>query len=591
MHVADTPAMAKLSLGTVILGIIHLGCSKTTDADKTPMGETTTVVDLAALTSASAMTSAEKAEPAPPAFETTDALLATFPAEFDKCNAGLMVNHRTHLSDSTRTLAYKTCAKGKEAMVIAGQAGPPHDQVQGPYFVGEDVVYYAREGKDWFHVFNHTVGNKADRPPATVCRAESDPMRLYCRFEMLGLGSDSWANFTTNEKRQRVVAHSVAQTKGAPRTLQSLEGEPFDSVGAAAQDRAGTLIYAARTGKKWVVVGGSKKSEEFDEIGTASADGWAAIDFCASAESCFEPGSRDVATKTFAFSEDGARIAFPARRGKDWFVAGWDAPQHRFDAVGNPLFSRKHEAFVHWARLGKSEFVVVGSEQRGPFSAVSGLSLAKESGEILYTEKQGKEHFAVAGSHRSGPYADVKFLRLGPTGSPVFAQSDGKKWRMVRGGETDAPFDDVKAPQIKGNTVVYFGETKAKGDETVPTLVVNGRALEIEPTRELRLDEDGTLSYVVRADGKLRVDRWANGVVTPGTPLEFEDIRKLVTGPAGRIAFVGRTGKVWNVALGTDGKTRGPAFDEIWPLGFTPEGTFVYTGVIGKELWRKTLGD
>ncbi len=146
------------------------------------------------------------------------------------------------------------------------------------------------------------------------------------------------------------------------------------------------------------------------------------------------------------FSEDGAHLAYRAKRGERVLVVVDEAEGPLFDEADRPILSPPDGRRVAYAaRTGEAWFVVVGEERWGPYGAVGFGAFSDDGAHVAFAvERGGKWHNLVDGD--LGPALDG-ILR----GTPHFRPgSDAIAYGAHEGNDDFLVMDGERTPVYDG---------------------------------------------------------------------------------------------------------------------------------------------
>lgn len=303
-------------------------------------------------------------------------------------------------SEDSRHLAWAG-QRGKEAVVVLdGAAGAPWDAVGSLALrPGPRLAYVARRGGLAFAVLD----GEAQGP-----------------FEAI-------AELTLGPRGQAAVL--ARQGEGWRALVGGRAWEPFDALGPARHSPDGEQVamFARRGGAELVLVNGAP-SEAFDEVRPESV----------------------------AFTGDGKRVVFAARKGRQWSVP----PGPWFDEVSEPRVAEAGQAVAYGARRGAAWFLVHGGREQGPFEQLGAVELSVSGQVVAAAARSGGRAVLMVNEARrqvdglidgslalSADGRHLAFLSSGRDDQEVWLFIDGRRERELDLEEILAV--EMKAPPRK----------------------------------------------------------------------------------------------------------------------------------------------
>lgn len=295
----------------------------------------------------------------------------------------------------------------------------------------------------------------------------------------------------------------------------------------------------------------------------------------------------------FAFSPDGRRLAYAARKGAKWVmvVDGQEGPE--FDRVREPYFSAdsKHVAYVGFR--GKECALVMDGKERGSYPGV-GMSLYYINGRTPLRRAENKfcpvafsstDRFAfvackgrrngedrdvvVIDGKESPEYDDVQGIEFSPDAQHVaYAARKGGKMLVVQDGKPGAKYDDIDGLLTfspDGRRLAYLVTASNAPDNAKSFVVVDGKP-------GPKFEQIDVLSIVFSPDSKhITYTAMVNGdrycVVTDGKAgMAYDEIGNssnqefAMYGPDGRLYYTAKRGGECSMLV--DGKASA-AYDDI----------------------------
>jgi hypothetical protein len=278
------------------------------------------------------------------------------------------------------------------------------------------------------------------------------------------------------------------------------------------------VAFAARIGRRWVVIHDGAMSAKWDGIGELQ------------------------------LSADN-RLVYIAERGGGWHVVTGTAAGPRVDAVlrGTLTIAGSHVAYV--AVVGSKTHVVIDGVRGEPFDGIGQLSLTAE-GRSAYAARRGLDAYAVVGGVLDPRCDGVALLTLGPRGRVAYAASLGDASHLVLDGVIGATVDSVKDIVFRddGAHVAWISrvgslDVLALDDAPIAAWPARrGSKLAFRPTAAGR--QGPGLAYVLTTEH-------GEQLVVDGThgPL-FDEVRTPVWSRDGRIAYAARRGARWLIVDG-----------------------------------------
>lgn len=321
------------------------------------------------------------------------------------------------------------------------------------------------------------------------------------------------------------------------------------------------------------------------------------------------PTFSGIGVEALAWSPDGRRLAYPARRADGWVVvisSGAKVPEvgPSHDGIGEIVWSADSQHHAYAAER-KGRWLVVADGREGPtFEALRARSLrlsadgkhcayaADEdgqvvvvadgvksapheavghltvgpSGQVAFVARRKSGALVVAGGRESALYEDVADLAFSPvSGRPVWTARKAGHWHVVDGGSEGEPYDRVSA-------LVWAPRTDAlayavgRGDaEWVVAAGTGGAPYDGVLPGSLVFDAGGKhIAYAARKKGAWRV-------VVDGEESEpYDDVEAPVfVGESRAVAYVARRGEATFPVL--DGH-KGPVLADASGLVLSPDG-------------------
>jgi hypothetical protein len=177
------------------------------------------------------------------------------------------------------------------------------------------------------------------------------------------------------------------------------------------------LAYAARPGRRWVVIADGRHGRAWDGIG-------------------------EIALAT------SGRLAYAAQDASAWRVVVDGVPGPRFDAVlsGTLRFSRDGRRIVYVARDRGGVRAVVDGRAGPRWDGIGQLTISDDGAHVAYAARRGAAGHAVVDGVVGPAWRAIGALRLAPVGGrSAYAGLDGSIWRVVVDGEPSAATGRVRS--------------------------------------------------------------------------------------------------------------------------------------------------
>jgi len=332
-----------------------------------------------------------------------------------------------------------------------------------------------------------------------------------------------------------------------------------------------------QSNKKYRIIFGDKRSEEFDEVGRP------------------------------AFSPKGDKLAYSIEQNREAFMVVGDARGPKFIAVGDPVFSPDGSKLGYRARTTNSEgklkhVVVIDQQVSEMFDMVDYPTFAPDGSKVAYVahpqmadylsgflegkviylpmillvgdqqvaEQEGIQDPAFSPDSKRLAYVVV----IHPGGSPL-----REKMFVVVDGKKGPQFDEARFPVFSqdGGKVAYIAKSGAKwfvvvGDQQGPA--------EFDQLDQPVFSPDGGKVAYAAKQG----DKW---FIVDGDKRgqQFDRIGQPVFGPSGKIAYRAKRGEKWLIVAGDKA---GPELDQVGEPRFSPDGKkAAYGAQQGREIRRK----
>jgi WD40 repeat protein len=404
--------------------------------------------------------------------------------------------------------------------------------------------------------------------------------------------------------------HVVFSAKRDEKWVKMLDdkelGPAFDELGGGfwfwGAAELGRYAYAAKRGKKWLIVADSKEGLEYEEVG------------------------RPV------FNSDGHHLAYRAKNTKNGEVIVVDGKeQAEFREVGAPHFSPDGQHLAYWAKIAKKHETIVLDGKEGPqFEKVSRPHFSPDGKRIAYIASRGKRKIKQRDSEfyfvpqvvvldgNEGPeFEEVSNPVFSPDGQHLAYQGkrptyEGHKDVLILDGTEKAEFQyagglPVLSPDSqhiayvgweKGSFVGFLDGKRLDGAKSP------GAWRNVEFSEEINFSPDSKrLAYVVGWGGQAylegRTTRAHRCVVVDGHVGEDYDtlgidmgfspdsrhfvysVRGGVSGDKSTVVIDGQTGKLYDDVIGG-------AFRDATDNGGSSQHAFIYIAREGRKFYRVT---
>jgi hypothetical protein len=310
-----------------------------------------------------------------------------------------------------------------------------------------------------------------------------------------------------------------------------------------ASSEDGHLAFAARVGRRWVVVLDGAPGEAWDSVGE------------------------------LALSR-GGRLAYAARRDGGWHVVVDGRPGPRFDALlASTLRLTAGGRRVVYAGESRGRVHVVTDGASGPaFDGIGQLQVSADGAHVAYAARSGRDAHVVI-DDRIGPrWSAVGKLALSPAGGrAAYAALDREGWRVVVDGRPGPTLDAVRhiAFRDDGRHVAWIARV---GERDVLTLddaqvaasrTIRPSALSFRPSAAPG-GGPGLVLVAATEDGEqVAVD----GVPGPA----YREIATPVWSRDGRLAYAARRADGWVLVVDARELPGGTA-DAVGDPVFSPDG-------------------
>jgi hypothetical protein len=303
----------------------------------------------------------------------------------------------------------------------------------------------------------------------------------------------------------------------------------------------GDLAFAARVGRRWVVVRGGVPGEAWDSVGE------------------------------LVFSSTG-RLAYAAERAKGWHVVVDGRAGPRFDAIlaGTLRFSADGRRVAYAGEAAHRVHVVTDGALGPPFEGVGRLALSADGARVAYAARRGLVAYVVVDGALGPRWRAVGILALAPRGGRVAYAALGRDgWRVVTDGEPGPTVDAVRHLLFRddGAHLAWIARVGARD-----VLALDGAPVAAWPSlrasavsfRPAAAPGAGPgLAHVAPADG-------GECVIVDGVPgATYREVGAPVWSADGRLAYAARTVAGW--VLVVDGREL-PGGTSVGDPVFSPDG-------------------
>ncbi len=280
----------------------------------------------------------------------------------------------------------------------------------------------------------------------------------------------------------KTIAYRVAHGKKWFVVVGDTKGEEFDDVkDLVVSPDCKTVGYAAKAGKKWLMVIGATKGPEYFGVSDLvfSDDGMRNAYVADEYPPAFhkqvilvdgkQQGSFEEISRP-RMSRDGGLIAFTASSMGAWNPVTWRSGESGTLSDSTAVVrdgvrvSADGKRIIHiYAKKGTSS-VTVG--ENGPeFDAIGDLVISKDASSIAYAARTSDGTWSVVlGEKKGDPYDEIRSIVFGKDEKTlIYAARKGKKFRIVAGDKTSDEFDAVGAPILSADGLqVGFGAVNGR---------------------------------------------------------------------------------------------------------------------------------
>jgi len=245
------------------------------------------------------------------------------------------------------------------------------------------------------------------------------------------------------------------------------------------------------------------------------------------------------------FSDDGGRVAYAAERGGSWFIVADDVEGPPFDELlAHTLrFSRDGKRLAYAAVRGARTHVVVDGVEGPGTDGVGKLAFSDDGARVAYLARRGPAAVAVIDGIAGPPYETISELVLGPGGGRAgYLGKRAGAWYAVIDGTESAPWDLVAGLAFSADGAhAAYAARKAQGDTALVLDGIRGTSyLGVRPASIVFGAGRAQPTFIaLRADGYVVVH---DGVEGPA----FAEIRFPVLAARGpRWAYVAQRDGAW----------------------------------------------
>jgi Tol biopolymer transport system component len=246
-------------------------------------------------------------------------------------------------------------------------------------------------------------------------------------------------------------------------------------------------------------------------------------------------------TNTFAFSPDGARVAFEGARDGSWFMVVDDKESKPYKAIGAPVFSPDGQRLGYKAKSGDREIAVIDGVDSKSYDQVDNPRFSPDSRHVAYSVREGGKWFVIVDGVPSQPYGDVSsdMILFSPDSRRLaYAAKSGGRFVVVLRDESGEALSEIGG----------FG--KSKGATLYHAFSPDSRHFHYMTGRE------AGRKVAIVLDGREKVYDFALG----SAPVSSPDSQ--------HVAYTAMVGREWFVVR--DGQ-RSSAYDGVDFLLFSPD--------------------
>lgn len=306
---------------------------------------------------------------------------------FDRIAIGAPV-----FSPDSRRVAYFAERAGKSILVIDGVEGPAYDDMnqQFPEFTSDSkrVVYSATRARQSYAVVDRDAVDSAE-------------------FVMDPVLSDSGGR----------RAYIVKQKDVWSVIVDGIEGKPYRSIG-------NNLVFS-RDGRRFLY----QADDSLSYVVVDDVQG---------------PGFGSIKENSYAFSPDGAHVAFVALQESglmSWVLDGVNGTAYDWVST-EPAFSPDGRRLTYVAERDRKRFVVIGGREGEPFDDVSEFPRFSADGRVLYVAKRSGRVFVGVDANTSG-FDEVAQSFITAGGRLVVVARRGTRWHAIVDGIDGKPYEEA----------------------------------------------------------------------------------------------------------------------------------------------------
>jgi len=331
--------------------------------------------------------------------------------------------HRVVFSPDGRSVAYRAMGEGQESVVIDGKSENSYESIGEVQFAPDGrVVYEAQKNGKWLVVSGRRESPAFDMPFAAPFMSPDGKKMAYIE---------------QHYKPDRVNLVVCSLDMG-----QRTKGKEYDAIGAIRKSAASSRIaYAVRkSGKQTVVTmdfAGSDRLHEvegpyYDEIVTLDiADDGAHLAYVARRDKNFFlvkdgvelPFPEHEMRSHTIFAKDGRAVNVGVLRERFFTIADGKKTGDTYDGIKDPVFSPDGSLLAFAARRGDRHHVVVNGIAGPPYDMVVAPQFSPDGSRLIYRVRQDGKRFVVVADARGNTLAEQARYEL--VWQPVFAP-DGK---------------------------------------------------------------------------------------------------------------------------------------------------------------------
>ena len=304
----------------------------------------------------------------------------------------------------------------------------------------------------------------------------------------------------------------------------------------------GDLAFAARVGRRWVVVRDGVAGEAWDSVGE------------------------------LVFSATG-RLAYAAERAKGWHVVVDGRAGPRLDAIlaGTLRFSADGRRVVYAGEAAHRVHVVADGKLGPAFDGVGRLELSPDGARVAYAARRGLDAHVVIDDTVGPRWSAVGKLALSPRGGRVaHAGLDRDGWRVVTDGEPGPTVDAVRHLVFRddGRHLAWIARIGPRD-----VLALDGAPVAAWPTLRTSAVSFRPSAAPGAGPGLVHVapaDGGGERVVVDGVPgAVYHEVGTPIWSRDGRLAYAARRGDDWVLVL--DGRELAGGTSIGDPV-FSPDG-------------------